>query len=95
MTDVEGLPSPSKTFYVAAAAGGIWKTTNNGTTFQPIWTNERVVSMSDFAIAPSDANQIWAAPLRKKPVADSRQLTYITSAEDKVFTNRYRNSSPS
>ena len=32
VTDVEGVPSPSKTFYVAAAAGGIWKTTNNGTT---------------------------------------------------------------
>jgi len=38
VTDVEGLPSPSKTFYVAAASGGIWKTTNNGTTFQPLWT---------------------------------------------------------
>jgi photosystem II stability/assembly factor-like uncharacterized protein len=60
VTDVEGVPSPSKTFYVAAATGGIWKTTNNGTTFRPLWTNERVVSMGDLAIAPSDPNQIWA-----------------------------------
>jgi photosystem II stability/assembly factor-like uncharacterized protein len=60
VTDVEGLPSPSKTFYVAAAAGGIWKTTNNGTTFRPVFDNERVVSMGDLAIAPSDPNQIWA-----------------------------------
>ncbi|UCD23477.1 MAG: hypothetical protein JSW51_10560, partial [Gemmatimonadota bacterium] len=60
VTDVEGLPSPSKTFYVAAASGGIWKTTNNGTTFKPIWTNERVVAMGDLAIAPSDPDQIWA-----------------------------------
>jgi photosystem II stability/assembly factor-like uncharacterized protein len=60
VTDVEGLPSPSKTFYVAAASGGIWKTTNNGTTFKPLWTNERVVSMGDLAIAPSDPDQIWA-----------------------------------
>lgn len=30
VTDVEGLPSPSKTFHVAAAAGGIRKTANNG-----------------------------------------------------------------
>ncbi len=56
VTDVEGEPSPSKTFYVAAAAGGIWKTTNNGTTFQPIFDGERVVSMGDLAIAPSDPN---------------------------------------
>lgn len=60
VTDVEGVPSPSKTFYVAAAAGGIWKTTNNGTTFRPVFQNERVVSMGDLAIAPSDPNQIWA-----------------------------------
>lgn len=60
VTDVEGLPSPSKTFYVAAAAGGVWKTTNNGTTFRQIWTNTRVVSMGDLAVAPSDPMQIWA-----------------------------------
>jgi photosystem II stability/assembly factor-like uncharacterized protein len=59
VTDVEGIPFPSKTFYVAAAASGLWKTTNNGTTFQSIWTNERVVAMGDIAIAPSDPDQIW------------------------------------
>ncbi len=60
VTDIEGLPSPSKTFYVAAASGGIWKTTNNGTTFRPIWDHQRVVAMGDLAIAPSDPDQIWA-----------------------------------
>jgi photosystem II stability/assembly factor-like uncharacterized protein len=60
ITDVEGLPSPSKTFYVAAAAGGIWKTTNNGQTFRPLFQDERVVSLGDIAIAPSDPDQIWA-----------------------------------
>ncbi len=60
VTDVEGLPSPSKTFYVAAAAGGIWKTTNNGHTFRPLFQDERVVSLGDIAIAPSDPEQIWA-----------------------------------
>ena len=60
VTDVEGLPSPSKTFYVAAAAGGIWKTTNNGITFRSIFNDPRVVSMGDLAIAPGDPSQIWA-----------------------------------
>jgi hypothetical protein len=60
VTDVEGLPSPSRTFYVASAAGGIWKTTNNGITFRPLFQNERVVSLGDLAIAPSDTLQIWA-----------------------------------
>jgi hypothetical protein len=60
VTDVEGLPSPSATFYVASVAGGIWKTTNGGTTFRPLFQNERVVSMGDLAIAPSDTMQVWA-----------------------------------
>ncbi len=60
VTDVEGLPSPSKTFYVAAAAGGVWKTTNNGITFRSIFNDPRVVAMGDLAIAPGDPSQIWA-----------------------------------
>jgi hypothetical protein len=60
VADIVGIPSPSKTFYVAAAAGGIWKTTNAGTTFRPVFDNERVISMGALAVAPSDTQQVWA-----------------------------------
>ena len=60
ITDVEGIPSPSKTFFVATAGGGIWKTTNSGTTFRPLFENQRCVAMGDLAIAPSDTNTIYA-----------------------------------
>ncbi|MGH7535060.1 MAG: WD40/YVTN/BNR-like repeat-containing protein, partial [Gemmatimonadales bacterium] len=60
ISDVEGLPSPSRTFFVAAASGGIWKTTNAGTSFRPVFDTERVVSMGDLAIAPSDTTIVWA-----------------------------------
>ena len=60
VADIAGIPSPSRTFYVAAAGGGIWKTTNAGTTFRPIFDHERVVSMGALAIAPSDTNIVWA-----------------------------------
>lgn len=60
VTDVEGIAWPSHTFYVATATGGIWKTTNAGTTFTPLFENERIISMGDIAIAPSDTNQLWA-----------------------------------
>ncbi|MDZ7631111.1 MAG: hypothetical protein U5K74_07125 [Gemmatimonadaceae bacterium] len=59
ITDVEGIPAPSKTFYVATAGGGIWKTTNAGTTFKPIFENQRCIAMGDIAIAPSDTNIIY------------------------------------
>jgi photosystem II stability/assembly factor-like uncharacterized protein len=60
VSDVAGIPSPSKTFFVAAAAGGIWKTMNNGMTFRPVFDNQSVISMGMLAIAPSDTMQVWA-----------------------------------
>ena len=60
VSDVTGIPSPSKTLFVAAAAGGIWKSTNNGTTWRPVFDHERVVAMGVLAIAPSDTMQLWA-----------------------------------
>ena len=60
VSDVTGIPSPSKTLFVAAAAGGIWKSTNNGQTWRPVFDNQRVISMGMLAIAPSDTMQVWA-----------------------------------
>lgn len=60
VADIAGIPSPSRTFYVAAAAGGIWKTTNAGITFHPVFDHEPVVSMGALAIAPSDTDIVWA-----------------------------------
>jgi hypothetical protein len=60
VSDVAGIPFPSKTFFVASAAGGIWKTTNAGTTFRPVFDDYPVISMGMLAIAPSDTQQVWA-----------------------------------
>src|SRR5688572_5853658 len=59
IADVEGIPWPSRTFFVAAAAGGVWKTTNNGVTFRPVFDNYGVASLGDLAIAPSDTNILY------------------------------------
>ena len=47
------------TFYAATASGGLWKTTNNGQTFEPIFDHENVISIGDIAVAPSDPNILW------------------------------------
>ena len=60
LSDVVGIPGPSKTFYIAAAAGGVWKTSNNGVTWRPVLDDKRVASMGSLAIAPSDTMQVWA-----------------------------------
>jgi photosystem II stability/assembly factor-like uncharacterized protein len=57
---VAGIPGNSHTYYVGAASGGIWKTTDAGTTWQPIFDKQPVSSIGSLAIAPSDSNTVWA-----------------------------------
>ncbi len=58
--DFAVLESNPAVFYVAAATGGLWKTTNNGTTWETLFNDQDdVVSIGDVAIAPNDANLVW------------------------------------
>ena len=57
--DFAVLESDPSTFYVATATGGIHKTTNDGTTFTPVFDHEGTSSVGDIAIAPTDANLVW------------------------------------
>jgi photosystem II stability/assembly factor-like uncharacterized protein len=47
------------TFYAAAASGGLWKTVNNGQTFEPIFDYEKSFSIGDVAVAPSNPSILW------------------------------------
>lgn len=47
------------TFYVAGRNGGLWKTTNNGTTFEAIFDDQDVFSIGDIALAPSNPEILW------------------------------------
>jgi len=45
--------------YVGAASGGVWKTTDGGTTFKPVFDKEPVQSIGAVAIDPSNTNTVW------------------------------------
>ena len=60
VTDIEVDPRNNKVFYVATATGGIWKTVNAGTMFFPLFDKERIISLGDIAIAPSNGDVIYA-----------------------------------
>jgi len=48
-----------QTMYVAAASGGVWKTTNAGTTWEAIFENQSVASIGDVAVTPSNPQVVW------------------------------------
>lgn len=59
VSDIEVDPNDSRIYYVATAAGGVWKTINNGTTFFPLFDKQDVISLGDLAIAPSEPNTLY------------------------------------
>jgi len=55
-----GVPGDPNIFYFGAVGGGIWKTTNAGLTWSPIFDDQHVASIGAIEVAPSDHNVIYA-----------------------------------
>ena len=53
-------PADFSTYYVGVASGHIWKTTNNGITFQPVFDNYGVYAIGALAMDPNNSNVVWA-----------------------------------
>ncbi len=59
VVDVEIDPKNPSVWYVASAFGGLWKTTNRGITFSPIFDDNGVFTLCCVAIDPKDSNVVW------------------------------------
>ena len=57
---VAGIPGDPNVYYVGAASGGVWKTTDAGIHWAPIFDSQDVSSIGALAVAPSNANIVWA-----------------------------------
>ncbi|HXT23633.1 MAG TPA: glycosyl hydrolase [Candidatus Eisenbacteria bacterium] len=56
---VTGMPSQPNTYYFGAVAGGVWKTTDGGLTWDPLFEKQPVSSIGAIAEADSDSNVIY------------------------------------
>ncbi|HXT70512.1 MAG TPA: hypothetical protein VN700_12185 [Vicinamibacterales bacterium] len=59
VTDIDAVESNPAIVYVAAASGGVWKSVNAGTTWEPIFTNYGTSSIGDVTIFQKDPNIVW------------------------------------
>ena len=57
--DIEVPEGKPYTFYAVYATSGLWRTVNNGTTFQSLFDDGGTSAIGDFAIAPSDPAILW------------------------------------
>jgi photosystem II stability/assembly factor-like uncharacterized protein len=56
---VAGVPGDGTTFYTSSVGGGVWKTTNAGTTWFPIFDSQPIASIGAIAVAPSNPNILY------------------------------------
>jgi photosystem II stability/assembly factor-like uncharacterized protein len=56
---VAGIPGDANTYYFGSVAGGVWKTTDGGLQWTPMFDKEPVSSIGSMAVAPSDPNVIY------------------------------------
>ncbi len=61
-------PGNPKTYFVGFATGGLWKTTNNGTTFTPVFDDKETSSIGSVAVCDAPTN--WRGWLDEKDEVD-------------------------
>ncbi len=59
IADIAIHPDQPSVWYVAVGSGNLWKTTNRGTTWQPVFDNEKSYSIGTVSIDPNNPNVIW------------------------------------
>lgn len=58
VTDIDGVHANHLTFYIGAAAGGVWKTDNGGATFKPVF-DDHTQSVGAIAIDQAHPDTVW------------------------------------
>jgi len=59
VSDIVGIPGDPSTWWFGGADGGLWKTSNGGTTFEGQWQDAAAYSVGAVAVAPSDHNVLY------------------------------------
>jgi photosystem II stability/assembly factor-like uncharacterized protein len=80
ITGLAAHPTDPNTLYIASAGGGVWRTTNGGTTWTPLTDDQPTLFMGAIALAPSNPSIIYAgtgeANMGPSKVANLRDNIY-------------------
>lgn len=60
ITAIDALVSDPNTIYLGSASGGVWKTTNGGHEWKPVFDDQPILNIGSVAIQQSNPNVVWA-----------------------------------
>ncbi|MDH4108302.1 MAG: glycosyl hydrolase [Gammaproteobacteria bacterium] len=82
-------PEDASVIYAATASGGLWKTVNAGTTWQPIFEHQSTVSMGDVALVPGHPDIVWIGTGEQNSVRSSQFGDGVYRSDDAGKTWRH------
>src|SRR5665213_1785427 len=70
---VAGTDADPRLYYVGAAGGGVWKSTNGGQSWHPVFDKQSVASIGAIAIDAKDTERVWVGTGEANPRNDVTQ----------------------
>jgi len=59
IADIAVSPTDKNTWYIAVGSGGLWKTTNRGISWKPVFDSQKSYSIGTVTIDPNNSDVIW------------------------------------
>ncbi len=87
---VAGIAGDPSTYYAGAASGGVWKSTDGGNHWAPVFDKEPVAAIGALAVAPSETSTVWAGTGEAWVIRDSDVMgngIYKSTDAGKTWTN--------
>ncbi len=90
VVDVTGFVGAPNTYIAAFASGGLWRTDNAGTTWEPLWDQSASITIGDFAVNPKNRDEIWLGTGEENSSRSSYAGTGVYHSEDggKTWTHK-------